>query len=83
MSYDLVNVFLDGIAAGKTTRADLLAYITAYNKKGEATGVTYKWDAKGELDPSQVVVWAYKADDGAWAPRPGDPEELTVLALIQ
>jgi branched-chain amino acid transport system substrate-binding protein len=68
VAYDLANVFLEGIAAGKTTRADLNAFLASYNKAGAATGVVYKWTETGELDPSQVVVWAYEAKGGAWVP---------------
>jgi len=68
VSYDIMSVFLNGIDAGKTTRADLLAYINSYDKKGDATGVEYKWDDKGELLASQVVVYAFKATNGAWVP---------------
>lgn len=68
VAYDNTNVFLEGIAAGKTTRADLLAWLKTYNKQGAASGVTYKWEANGELDPNQVVVWAFIAKNGAWVP---------------
>lgn len=68
VAYDLANVFLEGIAAGKVTRADMQAFVTSYNKAGSATGVTYKWDAKGELDAAQVKVFAFKAVNGAWVP---------------
>jgi branched-chain amino acid transport system substrate-binding protein len=68
VAHDLANIFLDGIAAGKVTRADLQAFITSYSKAGSATGVTYKFDATGELDATQVKVWAYKVVNGAWAP---------------
>jgi len=68
VGYDIMNIFLQGIDAGKVTRADMQAFITSYNKAGEVSGVTYSWpaSANGELDPKQVKVWAYKATDGAW-----------------
>jgi branched-chain amino acid transport system substrate-binding protein len=66
VSFDLANIFLEGIAGGKTTRADLQSWVTAYNKTGSATGVTFKWAANGELDPAPVKVLAYKAVNGAW-----------------
>lgn len=69
VAYDLMGVFLDGIKAGKTTRADLQAFLGSYNKAGAASGVTYKWMADGELDPSQVVVWAFEVKDGKWVPK--------------
>jgi len=68
VAYDLTKIFLEAIGEGKTTRADIQAFLTSYNKPGTATGVTYKWDAKGELDPTQVRVWAYVAKAGAWSP---------------
>lgn len=64
VSYDITNIVLEGIAAGKTTRADMNAFITAYNKAGAATGVTYKFESTGELDPTQVKVWAFKVEGG-------------------
>lgn len=68
VAYDLTKIFLEAIGEGKSTRADIQAFLTSYNKAGAATGVTYKWTDKGELDPTQVRVWAYVAKDGAWAP---------------
>ncbi len=76
VGYDVMNIFLNGIAAGKTTRADMQAYIKAYNKPGDVSGVTYSWpaSANGELDPTQVKVWSYKATDGAWVPEKEIPK---------
>ncbi|NBE83668.1 branched-chain amino acid ABC transporter substrate-binding protein [Micromonospora rubida] len=68
VSYDIAKIYLEGIKAGKTTRADLLAFVKAYNKAGTATGVTYKFEASGELDPAQVVVWAFKVNAGKVVP---------------
>ncbi|HEY6594315.1 MAG TPA: branched-chain amino acid ABC transporter substrate-binding protein [Asanoa sp.] len=68
VAYDLTNIFLEGIGGGKSTRADMQAFLQGYNKAGSATGVTYKWDDKGELDLAQVRVWAFKAAAGKWAP---------------
>src|SRR5262245_138927 len=70
VGYDVMNIFLQGIAAGKTTRADMLAFINSYNKAGQVSCFTYSWPSadKGELDPSQVKIWAYKATSGVWAP---------------
>lgn len=68
VAHDVMNVFLEAIKAGKTTRADIQAFLGTYNKLGSASGVTYKWEANGELDPSQVVVWTFQVKDGKWAP---------------
>jgi len=74
VGYDLMNIFLEGIAAGKTTRADMQAFITGYNKAGEVSGVTYKWNPNGELDPAQVKIWAYEAQAGVWSPKQEIPK---------
>ena len=69
VGYDLMNIFLEGIAAGKVTRADMQAFITGYNKAGAVSGVTYKWGSNGELDPTQVKIWSYEAKAGVWTPK--------------
>ena len=33
-----------------------------------STGVTYKFEATGELDPAQVIVWAFKVQGGKVVP---------------
>ncbi|SNT66302.1 branched-chain amino acid transport system substrate-binding protein [Asanoa hainanensis] len=68
VAYDVTKIFLEAIGEGKSTRADIQAFLTSYGKPGAATGVTYKWTDKGELDPAQVRVWAYVAKNGQWAP---------------
>jgi branched-chain amino acid transport system substrate-binding protein len=68
VSYDVAKIFLEAIGEGKSTREDIGAFLKDYNKAGSATGVTYKWDDKGELDPAEVRVWAYVAKSGEWAP---------------
>ncbi|MDI1465415.1 branched-chain amino acid ABC transporter substrate-binding protein [Catellatospora sp. KI3] len=69
VSYDITNIFIAGIKAGKTTRADLLAFVDGYNAVGAATGVTYKFEKNGELDPTQVLVWAFEVKGGAVVPK--------------
>jgi branched-chain amino acid transport system substrate-binding protein len=68
VSYDITNIVLEGIKAGKTSRADLNTFISGYNKAGAASGVTYKFEATGELDPAQVIVWAFKVQGGKVVP---------------
>lgn len=68
VSYDITNIVLEGIKSGKASRADLLTFINGYNKAGAATGVTYKFETNGELDPAQVIVWAFKVQAGAVVP---------------
>jgi branched-chain amino acid transport system substrate-binding protein len=74
VAFDLANIFLEAIAGGKSTRADIQTFLGSYSKKGSATGVTYKWTDKGELDPAEVIVWAYEAKGGAWAPKQEIPK---------
>ena len=62
--YDSANVFLDGIAAGKTTRDAMLEYVKSYDKQGVTKKM--KFDATGE--PSEVSVWAYKVQGGKIVP---------------
>jgi branched-chain amino acid transport system substrate-binding protein len=68
VSYDITKIVLEGLKDGKGTRADMLAWIKAYNKAGPATGVTYKFEGNGELDPTQVIVWAFKVQGGKVVP---------------
>lgn len=68
VSYDITKIVLEGLKDGKATRADMLSWIKAYNKAGTATGVTYKFESSGELDPTQVIVWAFKVQAGKVVP---------------
>jgi branched-chain amino acid transport system substrate-binding protein len=65
-AYDAANILLAGIKAGKTTRADLLEFVRGYT--GEGVAASYKFTDKGELDPSQVKIWAYKVQGGQVVP---------------
>ncbi|HWS33735.1 MAG TPA: branched-chain amino acid ABC transporter substrate-binding protein [Actinoplanes sp.] len=68
VSFDITNIALEGIKAGNTTREKLNTFITGYNAAGSATGVTYKFESTGELDPAQVLVWAFKVTGGKVTP---------------
>jgi branched-chain amino acid transport system substrate-binding protein len=59
-AFDAANVFLAAIQAGKTSSADMTAFIGSYDQKGVTKQV--KFDAKGE--PASVSVWAYKVTGG-------------------
>lgn len=63
-AYDAANVFLAAIKAGKTTSADINAFIASYDQKGVTKQV--KFDAKGE--PADIHVWAYKVTGGKIVP---------------
>ncbi|MDN4615007.1 branched-chain amino acid ABC transporter substrate-binding protein [Leifsonia sp. F6_8S_P_1B] len=62
--YDATTVLLAGIDAGKTTRADLLAWVKDYDKDGLSKH--YKWDATGELQAP--AVYGYKVENGKIVP---------------
>jgi branched-chain amino acid transport system substrate-binding protein len=63
-AYDAANVFLAAIKAGKTSSADMTAFIGSYTAQGVTKNV--KFDAKGE--PAEVTVWAYKVTGGKIVP---------------
>jgi len=60
--YDSANIFLDAFKAGKTTRKDILAFVSAYDK--DASTKHIKFDANGDVDASVTVIWAYKVTNG-------------------
>ncbi|MGW4245639.1 protein kinase domain-containing protein [Nocardia sp. NPDC004722] len=55
-AYDLTAIVLRGIAAGHTSRADLLSYLKTYS--GDGVARSYAWTATGEL--AEPRVWLYK-----------------------
>lgn len=59
-AFDAANVFVDAIAAGKTSSNDVNDFIKSYDKQGVTKRI--KFDDKGE--PAEVSVWAYKVADG-------------------
>lgn len=63
-AFDAATILLDGIAAGKTTRADMVSFVASYDKAGVTKQL--KFDDKGE--PSQVAIWAYKVQGGQIVP---------------
>jgi branched-chain amino acid transport system substrate-binding protein len=62
--YDAATVLLSGIDQGKTTRADLKAFVTSYDKDGLSKH--YKWDSTGELQAP--TVYGYKVEGGKIVP---------------
>lgn len=61
VAYDAANIFLEGIKAGNTTKEKMLEYLDGVNYTGVAN--TYKFTENGELDPSLLIVWAFKVDE--------------------
>lgn len=55
-AYDLASILMKGIAEGKRTRAELLAYVRSYQGNGLARA--YEWKPNGELKSS--LIWMYE-----------------------
>lgn len=59
-AFDAASVFLAAISDGNTTREDINTFITAF--EGDGVTKSIKFDESGEV--SDVVVWAYKVENG-------------------
>jgi len=66
VSFDIGNMYLQGIDKKNTTAAKMLSFVNGINYTGIAN--TYKFTDKGELDPSLTIVWAFKVKAGAVVP---------------
>jgi branched-chain amino acid transport system substrate-binding protein len=62
--YDAMNIFLQAVAGGKSTREDMLASVNAYDAKGITKQI--KFQETGEL--TEVAIYAYKIEDGKIVP---------------
>lgn len=62
-AFDAATVFLSGVLAGADTRAKMLAHIKAYDAPG-VSKPKIKFDEKGEIDKSAIVIWTYDVKDG-------------------
>jgi branched-chain amino acid transport system substrate-binding protein len=62
--YDAMNIFLQAVAGGKSTREDMLASVNAYDAKGITKQI--KFQESGEL--TEVAIDAYKIEDGKIVP---------------
>jgi branched-chain amino acid transport system substrate-binding protein len=72
VAYDVANIYIQGIQAGNTTPAKMNEYLKTVNYQGIAN--TYKFTDKGELDPAQLIVWAFKISGGAVVPDQAAPK---------
>jgi len=59
-SFDAANIFLEGIKAGKTTRAAMLKWVKAYNGKS-VSGNTIKFDKNGDISYGLFAGFTSKA----------------------
>ncbi|GAA2516865.1 branched-chain amino acid ABC transporter substrate-binding protein [Pilimelia columellifera] len=64
--YDAAMILLEGIKAGNTDRAKLSEWVDKYDKAGVSKHL--KFDEKGDIDRSKVVVWAYEVKGGKFEP---------------
>jgi len=60
--WDATTIFLDAFKAGKNTRKDILDFVSAYDKDGVTKRI--KFDDKGEITASNLVIWAYVVKGG-------------------
>jgi len=65
--FDAAKILLEGYVAGKKTRADLLAWVDAYDKQGVSKYL--KFDQTGDVDKSKVVVWSYEIKGTTFTPQ--------------
>jgi len=65
--YDGATILLEGYKAGKKTRADLLAWVDAYDKQGVSKYL--KFDETGDVDKTKVVIWSYEIKGTAFEPQ--------------
>ena len=65
--YDGAKILLEGYAANKSSRADLLAWVDAYDKQGVSKYL--KFDPTGDVDKSKVVVWSYLVKGTTFEPQ--------------
>lgn len=66
-AFDAANVFLAGVTSGVTDRAKMLEFIKAYDQPGVSKHI--KFDDKGEIDKSVIVIWTYDVKGGAIVAR--------------
>ena len=59
-SYDATNIILAGLAAGKTSHADLNAFIGSYTGDGVSGPIAF--DQYGDI--KQSVIFAYTVKNG-------------------
>jgi ABC-type branched-subunit amino acid transport system substrate-binding protein len=62
-AYDAANVLLAALAAGKSTRADVLAYVNGYS--GDGVSRRIKFATNGDLMSGAPNMWAYTVRGGS------------------
>lgn len=64
--WDAATVLLDALKDGKRTRADVLAFVKAYDKEGVTKKINF--DDKGEIEVANVVIFMYTVKGGQIVP---------------
>jgi branched-chain amino acid transport system substrate-binding protein len=65
--FDGAQIILDAYKAGKTSRADILAFVKAYDKQGVSKYL--KFGENGDVDKSKVVIWSYDIEGEGFKPK--------------
>jgi len=71
VAFDAANMFLKGLDAGNNTTKKMNTYLSDITYQGVAN--EYKFQPNGELDPSKIIVWAFKVDNGQVVPDQATP----------
>ncbi|RKN50708.1 branched-chain amino acid ABC transporter substrate-binding protein [Micromonospora endolithica] len=64
--FDAAQIYVDAFKDGKKSRADILAFVKAYDKQGVSKYV--KFAENGDVDPTKVVIWSYQIKGTAFEP---------------
>lgn len=64
--FDAAKIFVDAFKDGKKTRAEILAYVKAYDKQGVSKYI--KFADNGDVDPTKVVIWSYQVKGTTFEP---------------
>ena len=64
--FDAMSIFLDAFADGARTREEVEAFVDGYDEQGLTKQLAF--DDNGDVALENVVIWAYKVEDGQLVP---------------
>jgi branched-chain amino acid transport system substrate-binding protein len=64
--WDIAQMYIAAFKAGKTTRQQITDFLHGLSGFKGLTK-SYTFQSNGELDPSSVIIYVYKDDNGSWA----------------
>jgi len=64
--FDAMTIFLDAIADGARTREEVETFVDEYDAEGLTKQI--KFDENGDVAVENVVIWAYKIENGELVP---------------